>query len=347
MQQTMAGKKNIVVREYSQQHYKTVFNQKTGFFVRMEKQGYEEPFWCETGPELLDVSITNYCERRCEFCYRDSSHTGQHMGMNDIEKIVKEVAQLGVLQIALGGGNPNQHPQFTTILKSIRDYNIIPSYTTNGDYLTDEILDATKRYCGAIAISAYPPFNDSFKAKIKTSAHYIKTNIHFILKSDTIDIANQWLTNPPDFLEDINAIIFLNYKPIKPIADLRVNDRGKIVAFFQNVQNCKYLKIGFDSCSVSGIVQNMDINKVFIESCEAARFSAFISEDMKMYPCSFMSNTPYYGDLHTESIETIWKTNSYFIKHRSKIKNNACRNCRHKIICNGGCVYMPEINLCR
>ena len=346
MRQTMAGKKNIVVREYPQQHYKTVFNQKTGFFVRMENRGYEEPFWCETGPELLDVSITNYCERRCEFCYRDSSHMGQHMRMNDMEKVVKEAAQLGVLQIALGGGNPNQHPHFTSILKLIRGYNIIPSFTTNGDYLTDDILDATRCYCGAIAISAYPPFDDSFAAKIKTVARYIKTNLHFILKSDTIDIANQWLTNPPDFLEHINAIIFLNYKPIKPITDLRIKDKNKIVAFFQNVQNCKSLKIGFDSCSVASIVHNMKVDKVFIESCEAARFSAFISENMKMYPCSFMTNTVYYGDLRTESIGSIWKNNQYFIRHRSQIKNHNCHSCKYATFCNGGCVYMPEINFC-
>lgn len=346
MRQTMAGKKDIVVREYPQQHYKTIFNQKTGFFVRMEDRGYEEPFWCETGPELLDVSITNYCERRCKFCYRDSSLMGQHMRMNDMEKIVKEAAQLGVLQIALGGGNPNQHPHFTSILKLIRDYNIIPSFTTNGDYLTDDILDATKRYCGAIAISAYPPFDDSFATKIKTVARYIKTNLHFILKSDTIDIANQWLTNPPDFLENINAIIFLNYKPIKPITDLRIKDSNKIVTFFQNVQNCKSLKIGFDSCSVAGIVHNMEVDNVFIESCEAARFSAFISENMKMYPCSFMTNTVYYGDLRTESISSIWKHNQYFIHHRFQIKNHNCHSCKYATFCNGGCVYIPEINFC-
>ena len=59
---------------------------------------------------------------------------------------------------------------------------------------------------------------------------------------------------------------------------------NKISQFFQNVQNCRTLKIGFDSCSVSGIVEYMNVNKIFMESCEAARFSAFISEDMKMYP---------------------------------------------------------------
>lgn len=44
-----------------------------------------------------------------------------------------------------------------------------------------------------------------------------------------------------------------------------------------------------------------DVKPVFLESCEAARFSAFISEDMIMYPCSFMVNTDMYANLREMS----------------------------------------------
>ena len=39
-------------------------------------------------------------------------------------------------------------------------------------------------------------------------------------------------------------------------------------------------KIGFDSCSVSGIVEYMNVNKIFMESCEAARFSAAVNKQV-------------------------------------------------------------------
>ena len=70
MQQKTLG--DIVVGIHPSQHYKTVFSQKTGFFVRLEDDGQEEPFWSEDGPELLDFSITSYCERGCDFCYRQT-----------------------------------------------------------------------------------------------------------------------------------------------------------------------------------------------------------------------------------------------------------------------------------
>lgn len=347
MQQMMDGKNNIVVTIHSSQHYRTIFNQQTGFFVRIEDKGADEPFWSEQGPELLDISITNYCEKGCQFCYRASSIYGKHMPLADMKKIIIEAKKLGVLQIALGGGNPNQHPEFIQMLKLIRENNIVPSYTTNGDYLTDDVLAATAKYCGAIAVSAYPPYDKDFANQLKRISSYnIKTNLHFIIKEDTIDIANEWLTNPPSFIEHINAIIFLNYKPINSSNKLMLVDKEKISLFFHNAQKSKNLKIGFDSCSVSGICEHMNIDLAFIESCEAGRFSAFISEDMKMYPCSFMVNTNQYGDLTKDHLSDIWRNNTYFITHRNKIQNNKCSSCKYSNSCNGGCVFLPEINLC-
>lgn len=345
MRQTMVG--DLVIIQHPEQHYRTLFNQKTGMFIRKEEKGYAEPFWSKDSPELLDISITNYCERGCGFCYRQSNKNGVHMAMMDLQNIVKQAQKLGVLQIALGGGNPNQHPDFCEILRLIREYDIVPSYTTNGDGLTDEILQCTEDYCGAMAISAYPPFDVRFEEKIRRIASYgIRLNIHMILMEDTIDTAISWMQNPPDFLQHVNAIIFLNYKPINEHYRRQSIDRIKLKNFFQIASMNRAVKIGFDSCSVSGIVQMMDVPTFLIESCEAARFSAFVSEDLKMYPCSFMVGTTMYGDLRTHTMLDIWQTNTAFVDFRDRILNNPCAECKFVDICHGGCRFLPEINFC-
>lgn len=337
---------DMVVCEHANQHYKTVFSRKTGFFVRLEEDGYDEPFWSEDGPELLDLSITNYCERCCDFCYRQANPSGKHISLKDVEAIVNQAKECGVLQIALGGGNPNQHPNFIEILRIIRENNIVPSYTSNGEGLTSEILEATKQYCGAMALSLYPPY-ERYDEKVKRIADYrIKLNLHVILKNDTIDLLASWFKEPPTWFADINAVIVLNYKPIGGSQDMMVRDRERLKAFYENASSCQSVKIGFDSCCVPGIVTWMNANPALIDSCEAARFSAFISEDMKMYPCSFMANTEKYGDLRNERLLDIWQTHPAFVKHRDAIRNNSCAGCKHQAICNGGCVFMPEINQC-
>ncbi len=337
---------DIIIREHPQAHYKTLFSRKTGFFARIEEDGYPEPFWSEDGPELLDVAITNYCEHGCDFCYRQSNPDGKHMSIQDVRNVIDQAVDAGVFQIALGGGNPNQHPQFIEILRLISEAGIVPSYTSNGDGLTDDILIATKKYCGAMALSLYPPYDRYDELTSIIHAYGIKLNLHVILKTDTIDLLSKWMQKPPIWFNNINALIVLNYKPIVASASKMVTDRDRLKKFYTTVSDCKSVKIGFDSCCVPGIVNWMNANHALIESCESARFSAFISEDMKIYPCSFMANTDLYGDLRTSSLLDNWQKNIAFVNHRERILNNQCKACKYQYLCNGGCVFMPEINQC-
>ena len=199
----------------------------------------------------------------------------------------------------------------------IRSYGIVPSYTTNGDGLTEDILRATKEYCGAMALSIYPPLQDYTISLIKNITEKgIKLNLHIILSTLTYKLLVSWLKTPPEYLKKINAIIVLNYKPIVQSQNNLILSQSEEEIFYKAVSLSEGLNIGFDSCSVPGIVTYLKTKKELIEPCEAARFSAFISEDMKMYPCSFMANTDYYGDLRKSSLIEIWRNNNFwFIRH--------------------------------
>ena len=345
------NKENIVIINHKTEKYYTMFNKNTGLFIRCEYKGYSEPFWDKTGPELIDISITNWCDKKCSFCYRDSSVNGQHMSSEDFEEILRQAKEVGVFQIALGGGNPNQHPNFIEFLKLSREkYGIVPSYTTNGRGITKEIIEATKKYCGAVAVSMYAPYEEFKNCISILIKNNIKTNVHYLLSSETVDNAINMLINKVEDLKGINSIIFLNYKPVgKNASDkLRLNNNDNYKELFKILENNKFpFKIGFDSCSISGVLKNMNIDIKYVESCEAGRFSAFISENMKFYPCSFMEKSYNGYDLRKKSIKDIWLNSSIFNNIRTKIKNNSCNDsCNVKNICNGGCPIFDEINLC-
>jgi len=205
----------LLVKHFRTDHYTAIFNPRSGFFARVEDDGQPEPFWAEHGPELLDISITNWCDRGCAFCYRKSDTNGSHMPIDDFEEILRQAAEMHVFQIALGGGNPNQHPQFPEMLHMARvKYGIVPNYTTNGRGLDDTVLEATARYCGAVAVSAYPPYQETDVAVSRLADRGVTTNIHFILSSRTVGAAIDWLNAPPSFLRKAHAIVFLNYKPV-------------------------------------------------------------------------------------------------------------------------------------
>lgn len=327
-----------IIKNNKKSKYYCIFNKKNGFMIR---NGYDgiDPFMRLEGPELLDISITNYCENNCDFCYRKSNVNGKHMSIENYKNIIKQASDLGVMQVALGGGNPNQHPDFIELLKITREFGIIPSYTTNGRGLTEEVLKASQKFCGAVAVSLYEPYTESFKAIRKLINNKIKTNIHFILNSKTIDKAIKILDELPQEIEGINAIIFLNYKPQKEYDIYNLKNTEKLSDFF-HIINHKPLpfKVGFDSCAISFLVKEInDLNVESVDFCEAGRFSAFISEKMKMYPCSFMINKIKGEDLHIKDIENVWTKGEDFKLIREKINNNNCGKCKYFDICHGGC----------
>lgn len=343
---------NIFIKRYMDEGYYVYFNKSTGVNVRCEFKENEEPFWSKHGPELIDISITKWCDKGCEFCYRNSNKRGKHMKVGDFEEILRQAVEMDTLQVALGGGNPNQHPDFIKFLKLAREkYGIVPSYTTNGRGLTSEVLDASKKYCGAVAVSAYEPYSEMKASIDKLLNKRIKTNIHFVLTSSSVDIAIDWLENLPNYLDGINAIVFLNYKPVgRNILNkqLLLKNNKKFIKLFSIIENKKLpFKIGFDSCSISGLVNYMNIKKEYIESCESGRFSAFISEDFKLYPCSFMIGKVAGVDLKKEKIIDAWRNSQQFNAIRGKIENNNCVGlCEKEGTCNGGCPIFKNILLC-
>ena len=99
-------------------------------------------------PELVDLKITNYCERGCKFCYQNSSCQGKHGDIEQIEDIIKAMSDAQVFEVAIGGGEPTTHPKFAHIIKLCSDNNIIPNFTTrNLAWITGPFLkDIIKEY---------------------------------------------------------------------------------------------------------------------------------------------------------------------------------------------------------
>ncbi|MEZ5417442.1 MAG: radical SAM protein [Vicinamibacterales bacterium] len=342
---------SFIVKRFAAQRYTTVFNPHSGFFARIEDAGCDEPFWSQHGPELLDVAITNWCDRGCAFCYRKSDESGTHMSLLDYEEVIRQAASLHVFQVALGGGNPNQHPDFPEILRLTREkYGIVPNYTTNGRGLTESVLDATAQYCGAVAVSAYAPYEETAAAIEVLKAKGISTNIHFILTSRSIHTAIDWLHSPPSFLEAADAIVFLNYKPVGRAVDdrLLLNKSPRLEEFFRlATAERRSFRVGFDTCTITGLARLGDAPAVSIEGCDAGRFSLFVSERMEVYPCSFMVEAGYPGiPLASTSLSAIWREHAAFRGIRQKHSEPGCDSCETREHCLSGCPLFPEMNLC-
>ena len=248
---------------------------------------------------------------------------------------------------ALGGrGDPNKHKDFEAILKYTRENNIVPNYTTSGLDLTEKEVELTKKHCGAAAVSWYRAAHTERAIQMFLNAG-VKTNIHYVLGNNTIEEAIRRIKKD-DFPKGINAVIFLLHKPVGQGSEENILDPAdpKVKEFFEAVDRFETsFKIGFDSCSIPGILNfTKNINRMSIDSCEAARHSAYVSSDMKMIPCSFDQNHRWSVDLKRHSIQEAWDS-IIFENFRDSFRNS-CSNCNDWKECMGGCPIIKNIALC-
>ena len=84
-------------------------------------------------PESVDLKITNKCDLGCKYCHEKSVLSGEH---GDIDTIIESLSFLPAgVEIAIGGGNPFEHPQLTTLLKALKKQGLIANITINASHL--------------------------------------------------------------------------------------------------------------------------------------------------------------------------------------------------------------------
>lgn len=348
------------MRIRKENNYISVFNEKTGEYMRSGiivngKDTGIDPFM-SSFPELLDVGIMGHCihgkKGLCIAagveCYQDGLHaTNKNMSIEDFRTIVEQ-CKGKTYQFALGGcGDPDQHENFEEILKMCKENKIVPNFTTSGFGMTEVIAQLCKKYCGAVAVSWYR--NDyTIKAINMLLEAGVKTNIHYVLHKESINEAIHRLKENT-FPKGINAIVFLLHKPVGlGTSDKVIRYKNKeFQEFIESISKEKFpYKIGFDSCSVPILVKQskyFDLNS--LDTCEAARWSAYISSDMKMFPCSFDNQQQRWAvDLRKYSIKEAWESEA-FENFRTYLKES-CPNCSVRTHCMGGCPICPEIVLC-
>lgn len=339
--------------------FHSFFNSETGEYVRtglLDINGMdtgEDPFMASF-PHLLDIGIMGHCSHGLSglcsaagnYCYQSGALIQKpNMPLSDFKSIVDQ-CKGKVFQFALGGrGDPDQHESFEEILKYSRENGIIPNMTTSGYQLNRHNAELISKYCGAAAVSWYK--NEyTYKAIDMLLEAGSKVNLHFVLSARSLEEAIS-IIEEEKIPKGINRIIFLLFKPVgqgKNEEPLIFDERTR---YFFSLIDTKYgmAKIGFDSCSVPGVLNSTNIvDPNCYDACEAARYSAFITSEMMMVPCSFDQDHRWSVSLKENTLQQAWRSKEF--EEFRKIQMEACPECSRRNLCLGGCPISPEITLC-
>lgn len=313
-------------------------------------------------PALADIQITAKCNLHCPHCYANSMPDGGNIFWKDLILALDNFSSAGVFQVALGGGEPTLHPNFTQILKEVRKRKMIPNLTTNGKELTEKIAKDMGDYCGAVALSIEGIGKD-FEKRRNFSWNKFCQSIKLLKKHGNrlvfqITASDNNIEKLPDIIEFLleskpYGLIFLAYKPVgrgkffDDVLASRSNDFVKGVLKKCLIKISDKTKVGFDCCFVQGIIELAKELSPFdfeiIEGCSALRNSLAVNKNLDVLPCSFINYS--LGNLKQNDLVSLWqgeKAKKFRKKFYRGIEKKECKNCVFKYQCLGGC---PEFKL--
>lgn len=154
-----------------------IFNKQDGSKLRLAVGKYLR----STRPELVDIKISDYCSWGCEFCYQGSTTEGEHARLSDIFYIADELSRAKVFEVAIGGGEPTEFPEFLSVLTYFHSVGIVPNFTTKSHIWVRKNWKYIEPLIGAFAYSA-----DNEKQLIQASKHFRdipndRINIHCVM----------------------------------------------------------------------------------------------------------------------------------------------------------------------
>lgn len=119
--------------------------------------------------DYLRISLTDKCNLRCAYCmekdHNDFIHNDKLMTLDEILRVVKECASIGIKKVRLTGGEPLVREGIVDLIKNI---NKIPEIeeiclTTNGILLGDKVKELSENGLKRVNISLDTLKEDRFK----------------------------------------------------------------------------------------------------------------------------------------------------------------------------------------
>jgi radical SAM protein with 4Fe4S-binding SPASM domain len=318
-------------------------------------------------PTVVDLQLTQRCHMGCPHCYMSSSPSGHDMPWEQAKAVVEAAAEMGVCQIAIGGGEPLLHPHFAELLYHTRAFGVMPNLTTTGDGLTPRILRAMSDCCGAVALSLEGVYEDYDRRRKRGFAFFRETHDAFrsygIPTVFQIALSAENLSSLPDMVDyclacdDLYGVLFLAYKSIgrgegfqTPLSQVRSSELFPLLRdAFQKLS--AVTRVGYDCCLTPGIV---GMDRAFgyddpgvVEGCSAVRTSVGVTVELDVVPCTFLTHHVL-GNLREQTLREVWQ-GERAAAFRARLdgldeEQTECRDCVSRKACLGGC---PEWDLVR
>lgn len=301
---------------------------------------------------------TNACNLKCAHCYNREYLNCDTMSEEQIEYVIKDMYDNGVMRLHLAGGEPTLFPEkLRKYMETAKKYGIVTSMSSNGTMVTDEIGDILMENDVISFTISLESANEEKNAKIrgKGSLERAKDGIRKIVEyrrrndgkfNISIKMSYDVETTEEEFEEMIKLAIELKVDILKLINPERCefHEKGyysKVAEKYFNVQEIiQNLKEKYKNDIIITVV-NSPVNLYCttglpnMTGCIGGQELIAINPDGNVTPC-LMNKYDLGNIFENKSIKDIYSSDK-ILKYRELISDYDCKECDYHTQCRGGC----------
>ncbi len=288
-------------------------------------------------PQYIQFYPTLKCNLSCTFCFNRGIKSEEDISINEFEKIVSIIADTGVKEIDILGGEPTLHSEFAQIVALIYKNNLKTTISSNGSNINilEELSGTYKREQIRIGISIY---SDPITSELHEYIIKYKPLLKSICsKQQTIpETAQQYLrlSGIEYYLLFMDTLYHDDFKNSLPFYD-----------FCQTIKSLKAVYENVDGVFCSGFIPDIEHYPVLqYVRCPAGTTKLSVLPNGSVYPCYLLARHDDFrlGNILVDDFDRIWE--NPILDFFRNYEKNSCINtsCKLFSLCHGGC---PAVSL--
>jgi len=324
----------------------------------------------EGRPVTVTFQVTDRCNYECVHCYQEHDAHPDELTFAEIDRILGELAEAGVLFLTFMGGEFFMRRDADQILQSAHDKGFALKVLTTGHHIGDKRADflATLRpiqfdlslYSGSKGkheeVTRMP---GSWDRTVAAARRLIARKMQVLLKAPVMEINHADVASMGALAREMGAEWTFDPK-ITAIetgdkAPLSLRMKETTLKAFYSTTMADYLEttfVGPESMTAKG----EELRPVTHTPCRAGQQSLSISPNGEVWPCNALPMPC--GDLRTQSFAEIWTGSTELAEMRTltwaKIAEcnvcelrAYCQRCHGMALVEHGAIKGPSLEACR
>ena len=318
---------------------------------RSGQSAADDAFFAEHGwgrvPRLVQWMTTLRCPLSCEHCLA-ADDGSDDMPLSDAAGLIEQVAEMGVDEFLLTGGEPLARADLPEIIGVLRANGVRWSLNTamRPDRRTRAAIEQWPPGFVAVSIDGPEAVHDAFRGRRGTFRDAMESIAWFaelvpaVAAGTTVTARNiehlpqtfglvmesgatQWglhLTVPEGRAAGRNDLL-LSRPQLRRLLRFAASKRNHFPVTMAD-------EIGY-----CGFWEPLVRDEPFF--CGAGRAGCVVLPDGEVVPCTTLDRTTSAGNLRRRPLRHIWETG--FGELRARQPDGQCRSCRYAVACQGGC----------